>query len=152
MHSPDADSLAASHALARPRDEALDGLEAQITELWGHLNATTCRFLALVAEFDRNEAYARHLLPSTAHWLNWQCGIGMTAAREKVRVARALEHLPEIGAGFASGEFSYSKVRAMTRVATRANESVLVSIARHGTASHVEKLVRKYRWTQQRDA
>ncbi len=152
MEAEHAPTPSATPVLSRAAAAVLDGLEAQITELWGHLNAATCRFLALVAEFDRNEAYARHLLPSTAHWLNWQCGIGMTAAREKVRVARALEHLPEIGAGFASGEFSYSKVRAMTRVATRANESVLVSIARHGTASHVEKLVRKYRWTQQRDA
>jgi hypothetical protein len=43
-------------------------------------------------------------------------------------------------------------VRAITRVATPANESVLAHIARYGTASHVEKLVRKYRWTQRRDA
>ena len=152
MHSETAHSPAPSATVARPPPEALDRLEAEITELWGHLTAATYRFLALVAEFDRGKAYARHLLPSTAHWLNWQCGIGMIAAREKVRVARALEQLPEIRAGFASGEFSYSKVRAMTRVATPANEAVLASVARHGTASHVEKLVRKYRWTQQRDA
>jgi hypothetical protein len=131
---------------------ALDRLEAQITELWGHLNAATYRFLLLVAEFDRSQAYARHGLVSTAQWLNWQCGIGKVAAREKVRVARSLEALPEISAAFASGEFSYSKVRAMTRVATPANESVLVSIGRYGTATHVENLVKKYRWTQQRDA
>jgi hypothetical protein len=134
------------------KHSALDRLEAQITDLWGHLNAATYRFLVLVAEFDRSEAYARHGLVSTAQWLNWQCGIGKVAAREKVRVARALESLPEIGAAFASGEFSYSKVRAMTRVATPANESVLVSIGRHGTATHVENLVKKYRWTQRRDA
>src|SRR5882672_2650727 len=137
---------------SRPTTDALDRLEAEITELWGHLTAATYRFLTLVAEFDRSEAYARHGLPSTAHWLNWQCGIGMTAARTKVRVARALEHLPEVSAGFARGEFSYSKVRAIARVATPANESVLVRVARYGTASHVEKLVRKYAWTQRRDA
>ncbi len=136
----------------RPSTAALERLEAQITELWGHVTAATYRFLTLVAEFDRSEAYVRHGLPSTAHWLNWQCGIGMTAARVKVRVARALEHLPEVSAGFARGEFSYSKVRAIVRVATPANESVLASTARHGTASHVEKLVRKYAWTQRRDA
>ena len=136
----------------RANHTALDRLEAQITELWGHLNAATYRFLLLVAEFDRSEAYARHGLVSTAQWLNWQCGIGKVAAREKVRVARALESLPEISAAFASGEFSYSKVRAMTRVATAANEDVLVSIGRHGTATHVENLVKKYRWTQRRDA
>ena len=131
---------------------AIDHLEAQITELWGHLNAATYRFLLLIAEFDRSDAYARHGLVSTAQWLNWQCGIGKVAAREKVRVARSLEALPEISAAFASGEFSYSKVRAMTRVATAANESVLVSIGRYGTATHVENLVKKYRWTQRRDA
>jgi len=142
----------ASSERPRPTAETLRSLEAQITELWGHLTAATYRFLMLIAEFDRSEGYVRHGLPSTAHWLNWQCGIGMTAARTKVRVARALEHLPEVSAGFARGEFSYSKVRAIARVATPMNESVLASVARYGTASHVEKLVRKYRWTQRRDA
>jgi hypothetical protein len=143
---------AATATLRTTNHAALDRLESQITELWGHLNAATYRFLLLVAEFDRSEAFARHGLVSTAQWLNWQCGIGKVAAREKVRVARALEALPEISAAFASGEFSYSKVRAMTRVATPANEPVLVSIGRYGTATHVENLVKKYRWTQRRDA
>jgi hypothetical protein len=131
---------------------ASEQLEAKITELWGHLNAATYRFLALVAEFDRGKCYERHGLVNTAQWLNWQCGIGTVAAREKVRVARSLESLPEISAVFARGEVSYSKVRAMTRVATPANESVLVSIALHGTATHVEKLARKYRWVERAEA
>jgi hypothetical protein len=134
------------------RWRAFEELEAKITELWGHLNAATYRFLTLVAELDRGQAYERHGLVNTAQWLNWQCGIGPVAAREKVRVARALGQLPEISAAFANGEISCSKVRAMTRVATPANESVLVHIARYGTAAHVEKLVRKYHWTQRRDA
>jgi hypothetical protein len=133
-------------------DDAFERLEAQITELWGHLNAATYKLLVLIAKFDRERAYERHNLVNTAQWLNWQCGIGGVAAREKVRVARALEQLPKISAAFASGEISYSKVRAMTRVATPKNEPVLVNIARYGTASHVEKLVRRYRWTQRRDA
>src|SRR5688572_7859798 len=134
------------------RQQGLEELEAKITELWGYLSAATYRFLMLVAEFDREQAYARHGLANTAQWLNWQCGIRAVAAREKVRVARALEQLPEIADAFAKGEFSYSKVRAMTRVATPANESVLVHVGRNGTAAHVEKLVSKYHWTQQRDA
>jgi hypothetical protein len=134
------------------RYESFDRLEAQITELWGHLNAATYKLLMLIAKFDRDEAFTRHGLVNTAQWLNWQCGIGAVAAREKVRVARALESLPQTSAAFASGEISYSKVRAITRVATPKNESVLVSIARFGTAGHVEKLVRRFRWTQRRDA
>ncbi len=146
--------LAPSPFLPNPHSRhcSLGRLEAEITELWGHMNAATARFLALVAEFDRNKAYERHGLVGTAQWLNWQCGIGPVAAREKVRVARALEALPQIAASFASGEISYSKVRAMTRVATPANEDVLLNVALHGTAAHVEKLVRKYAWTQRRDA
>jgi hypothetical protein len=136
----------------RRKWRSFEELEAKITELWGHLNAATYRFLMLVGEFDREKAYERHGLANTAQWLNWQCGIGAVAAREKVRVARALEQLPEISDALSNGEISYSKVRAMTRVATPANESVLVHIARCGTAAHVEKLVRKYHWTLRRDA
>ena len=134
------------------QQHAFEQLEGEITELWGHINAATFRFLSLVAEYDRTKGYERHGLMNTAQWLNWQCGIGTVAAREKVRVARALESLPQISAVFARGEVSYSKVRAMTRVATRSNESVLVSVALHGTAAHVEKLVRKYRWLEHAEA
>jgi hypothetical protein len=69
----------------------------------------------------------------------------MNAAREKVRVAKALSDLPKMEARLASGELSYSKVRAMTRIATTENEDALLNVARHGTAHHVEKLVAKYR-------
>jgi hypothetical protein len=69
----------------------------------------------------------------------------MNAAREKVRVAHALAELPRISEAFSKGELSYSKVRAMTRVANAHNEDYLLTIARHGTACHLEKLVSQYR-------
>ncbi len=80
--------------------------------------------------------------------LNWKCGIGMNAAREKVRIANALADLPNTSATFARGEISYSKVRAMTRVATPENEDYLLMIAKHGTGHHMETLVRMYRRTK----
>jgi len=43
------------------------------------------------------------------------------------------------------GEVSYSKVRALTRIACEGTEEVLLMIALHGTAHHVEKVVRLYR-------
>ncbi len=124
-------------------------LAAAITELAGHVNAATRRWLALIAEFDRRKGWSDSVTQSCAHWLNWQCGIDLGAAREKVRVAHALEQLPLIGAAMARGELSYSKVRALTRVATPATEQYLLSIALHGTASHVEQLVRQYRRVQE---
>ncbi|HKZ74801.1 MAG TPA: DUF222 domain-containing protein [Steroidobacteraceae bacterium] len=120
-------------------------LEAQITELAGHLNAANYRLLSLIAEFDRRNGWSDWATQSCAHWLNYKCGIDLGAARERVRVAHALEKLPQISAAMARGELSYSKVRAMTRIACSENEAYLLSIALHGTASHVENLVRHYR-------
>jgi hypothetical protein len=120
-------------------------LENQITELAAHIHAATFQLLELIREYDDTHGWAGPGMNSCAHWLNWKCGISLGAAREKVRVAHALVFLPKISETFRLGEVSYSKVRAMTRVATELNEGYLLQIARHGTASHVERLVRQYR-------
>ena len=120
-------------------------LAAEITELAGHLNAANRRWLSLIAEFDRRKGWSDSMTQSCAHWLNWQCGIALGAAREKVRVAHALEQLPQLSASMQRGELSYSKVRELTRVATPATEAELLMVGLHGTASHVAKLVRQYR-------
>ena len=140
--SPDADVRMAERLR---EDAALDVLEAEITQLWGNINAATARFLELIAEFDRKEGWAQHGMASCAQWLNWQCGIGAVAAREKVRTARALESLPNISEAFGEGRLSYSKVRALTRVATVETEETLLHIALNGTAAHVERTVRGFR-------
>ena len=127
-----------------------DALAAEITTLAGHLNAAQYRFLKLLDEFDREQGWAGPGVRSLAHWLSWKCGIGELVAREKVRVARALRELPMIDASFERGEISYSKVRAMTRAATPENEAQLLNIARHGTAEHMERLVRVYRRCRKR--
>jgi hypothetical protein len=127
----------------------LAALEAQITELAGQLNAAEYRWLLLIAEFDRLEGWSDGRLRSCAHWLNFKCGLNLGAAREKVRVAHALAGLPKIAAAMARGELSYSKVRAVSRVACAATEETFLMIALHGTAHHVEQLVRGYRQAQQ---
>ena len=127
----------------------LAALEAQITELAGQLNAAQYRWLLLIAEFDRLEGWSDGRLRSCAHWLNFKCGLNLGAAREKVRVAHALAGLPKIAAAMARGELSYSKVRAVSRVACEATEETFLMIALHGTAHHVEQLVRGYRQAQQ---
>ena len=126
-------------------EETNEQLENQITTLAGQINAATYRFLKLIAEFDRRQAWSGYGIRSCAHWLNWKCGIAMAAAREKVRTARALEGLPAINEAFQKGSLSFSKVRAMTRVATEENEDYLLNIAEYGTAQHMEVLVKAYR-------
>ena len=145
---PDADVRIAARFREHGALDALDALEAQITRLWGNINAATAQFLALLTEFDRKEGWAQHGMASCAHWLSWQCGIGPVAAREKMRTARALESLPKIAEAFGEGRLSYSKVRALTRVATAATEATLLHIALNGTAEHVERTVRGFRRVQ----
>ena len=123
-----------------------DALADEITLLAGQINAANHHLLKLIARFDEQRGWCGGgTVRSCAHWLNWRCGIALGAAREKVRVARSLEQLPLIDAAFAKGEVSYSKVRAMTRTATPENEDYLLMIARYGTATHVEQVVRKYK-------
>jgi hypothetical protein len=108
--------------------------------------------LTLIREFDERHGWSGAGMKSCAHWLNWKCGIDMGAAREKVRVAHALDTLPQISSALRAGRVSFSKVRAMTRVATPQNEDYLLMIAGHGTAAHVERLVRNYRKVKRSEA
>jgi hypothetical protein len=127
------------------RHLARERLEDRITELAAHIAAATCELLVLIGRYDAEKGWVQHGMASCAHWLQWRCGTNPGAAREKVRVARALPGLPQISEAFREGRVSYSKVRAMTRVATPENESCLLNIARYGTAAQLEQVVRNYR-------
>jgi hypothetical protein len=119
-------------------------LADEIAELAAHLHAATYRLLMLLREYDAREAWGWGFR-SCAHWLSRRTGIAPGAAREKVRVARALGSLPRISAAMERGGLSYSKARALTRVATADNESSLLEFAQAATASQVERLVRAWR-------
>jgi Domain of unknown function (DUF222) len=77
--------------------------------------------------------------------LSWRCSISPATAREQVRVASRLVELPLLRKAFESGELSYSKVRAVSRIATDATEADLVAIARHATAADLDVMCRSYR-------
>jgi hypothetical protein len=136
--------------IAAPESIAeLDRLGDEIAELSAHLDAATARLLELIREFDARQGWSSGFR-SCAHWLSWRVGLDMGAARERVRVARALENLPRIAGAFAAGEVSFSKVRALTRVATPETEERLLAVARAGTAAHVERIVQGWRRVDRR--
>ena len=129
----------------RPRAlEDVERLGESIAELAARIQAATYQLLVLIREFDERAGWNGGFR-SCAHWLNWRTGLDLGAAREKVRVARALAELPRLSAAMQRGDLSYSKVRALTRVATPANESELLDFARCATAAQVERLVRAWR-------
>ncbi|MCF6746219.1 DUF222 domain-containing protein [Blastococcus sp. KM273128] len=123
----------------------LEQLALAITSGAVRLAAATATWLRLVAEFDERGGWHGVGILSCAHWLAWQCGMGPGAAREHVRVARALRGLPRIEAVFAAGRLSYSKVRALTRVAEPDSEAALLEFAFAATASQTERFCREWR-------
>ncbi len=131
------------HTHFEPSDS--EKLGDEITELCGYIYAATYHLLELIREFDEKQYWAELGFHSCAHWLNFKCGFGMNSARERLRVAHALSGLPKISEKFSAGAISYSKVRAITRVADESNEDYLLMVATHGTAHHVERLVSQYR-------
>ena len=126
-------------------DPALRRLGDEIAELAAHLDAASARLLDLIRRFDAEGGWNTGFR-SCAEWLSWRTGLDLGAAREKVRVARALGNLPRLARALARGELSYAIIRALTRVATPETEERLLKVGRAGTAEHVERIVRGWRW------
>ncbi|GAC1322265.1 MAG: HNH endonuclease signature motif containing protein [Mycobacteriales bacterium] len=117
----------------------------ELTTWAGRVAAAEAHLLRLVDELDRREAWAGAGLLSCGHWLSWRLGMGLKAAHERVRVARALRALPQITSAFGRGELSWTQVRAITRVAGPADEASYLECARHCTGAQIEKLARGVR-------
>lgn len=126
-----------SSAQALPRKR----LEERIIQLSSQIAGATCELLLLIGEFDAVDGWGAWGMASTSAWLSWQCGVGRTAAREQVRVAKALREFPSIVSAFREGRLSYSKVRAITRIATTDTVDLLVDWAQHATAAQLERIV-----------
>jgi hypothetical protein len=139
-------------ALVPATPEPLDQLGDRICAGAVRLAAATAAWLRLVAEFDEREGWAGVGITSCSHWLAWRCSLTPGTARQHVRVARALRRFPLVEAAFVGGQLSYSKVRAITRVAEPGTEAELVEFARHATASQVERTVRAWRRADDVDA
>ena len=137
-------------------ERELTGVEVQqltdrIADLAAHIDAATHALLRDIRLLDESGAWDTLGALSCADYLSWRIGMGPGTAREKVRVARALGTLPLVDAALAEGRLSYSKVRAITRVATAENEELLVDMAMASTAAQLEKVCRFYRQTAPRE-
>jgi hypothetical protein len=123
----------------------LEHLEASICQGAANLTAAEHTWLLQVAEFDRRRGWEVWGCHSCAFWLCWQVGLDNRTANEKVRVANALVRFPLICEAMRTGQLSYSKVRAITRIAKPETELGLVQMATAGTTNHVERIVSAYR-------
>src|SRR4026208_2185208 len=102
-------------------EKELEQLGERIAEQAAHLDAATHRRLADLRAFDTRGGWHVQGAMSCAHWLSWRVGWDLVTARERVRVARKLATFSVIDDALRRGEISYSKVRALVRVATAEN-------------------------------
>src|SRR5688572_24110777 len=129
-------------------NNSIDELDAAICRLASRIHAETYQMLVLVREFDDRMGWAKWGYSNCAEWLSWRCGLSWSAAREKVRTAQALRELPEISLAFREGRLSYTKVRALTRVAAVHGEGALLRYALDASAPAVEERCRQIRNVQ----
>jgi hypothetical protein len=120
-------------------------LEHLICQGAADLTAAERDWMLAIAEFDRREAYLSWAAPTCATWLSQYAGVDIRAARERVRVARALVVHPVLSAAMASGELSYSKVRALTRIADAGTMVAWIDLAVSSTTNQLERLISAYR-------
>ncbi len=125
--------------------QPLEQLESSLVQSLREVTQAEHRSLVLLREFDLRRGWEAYGNNDCAEWLNWRCGISRTTAQEKVRVARALWLLPQVDEAFRRGDLSYSKVRALTRVATDLNETELLSYALGASAAQCEDYCRRLR-------
>src|SRR5262245_7583514 len=141
-------SVAMSGALADYTStdlRSIDELDAAIGRFVRQMNSDCYQMLVLAREFDDRFGWQKWSFKSCAEWLAWRSEISLSAAREKVRTAHALRGVPAIAAAFAEGRLSYSKVRALTRVAQMHDEDLLLAYALSTTAENVEERCRQIR-------
>ena len=119
-------------------------LRRAVRDMAAHLNFADWRFVKLIAAMDRTRGWREGGYCSLGNWLDHRCGLGPCASRERIRIGRALERLPRIDAAFREGVISYSKVRAITRVATPETDAMLLAIAGGSSAARLESLVRTH--------
>jgi len=122
--------------------------EEELATLSAHLDAATYRQLVLIRLLDECGRWVAAGATSCAAWLSYRIGLDIGAARERIRVAHALRELPSISEAMRLGTISFSKVRAITRVATPAIEERLLEYASYTTAAQLERLCRGVRQAQ----
>lgn len=128
--------------------DTFENLTDEIIAVCGHIHGREFRLIELIRRLEALKPWnpgSKHGMPDCAHWLNVHCGMDLVTAREKVRIARALDDLPLIHAAFGSGDLSYSKVRAITRIAEWNTEAELIELAKNTTAEHMAQTVRARR-------
>jgi hypothetical protein len=100
------------------------------------------RFIRFGAELAKREGWRAEGATSLENWMVERCGLSLASARSLAHVGERLLGLPQLAAGFASGELTFDKVRAVADVATPANDGHMAEQARECTVRQLHDVAR----------
>jgi len=123
-----------------------------IAQLGSAMGAIHRQVLALVALADERGDWREDGAGSMANWLSARLGLRSGNADEWVRVAHALESLPECARAYAEGRLAWDQVRPLTEFATPERDAEQASDACGSSASLLEALARRARRVSRAEA
>ena len=123
---------------ARPRWQQIDRHLRRIARTRAALDAEELRWLRAAI---KDEIWRRLGMVSLHEYLEDRLGYTPRIAQERVRVAKALDELPELTEALASGELPFTAIRELTRIATRHTEHEWLEEARGKNVRQIEELV-----------
>ena len=113
----------------RDAEEPAPSLRAKVVAAGARWLAGQRQLVRLVAELQSSGEWVVDGSATCAHWVAGALDIEVSTVREWLRIGRKLGRLPIIDAAFDDGRLSYSKVRALTRIATPKHEVELCALA-----------------------
>ncbi len=124
---------------AAPASVPSGNLRREVVEVGRLCSLNQRRLVHLVADLDRSREWLFDGSATCAHWVARALDIEVCTAREWLRIGTKLQRLAIIDEAFAAGRISYSKVRALTRVADADNEQVLCDLAERTRAGDLAR-------------
>ena len=115
------------------------GLGEKVVEAGLRCGRWQYRLVHLAADFDDSGGWALDGSVTCAHWIAGRLDVEVCTAREWVRTGHKLRELPQIDGAFGDGRLSFSKVRALTRVATADFDGELLELAMRTPAGRLAR-------------
>ena len=108
--------------------------------------------LVLLADLDDSRVWEPNGYASMNQWLVDQHGVSQATAAQWLRVGHALRDLPELHKKFRSGELSWDKAKAATRLAANSTDTAVADLATSSSATELAREAHRIRREEFGDA
>lgn len=137
------------HPEAAAKEAALDGVEGELSELVGLLNATHGRIVEIVGSALDQDLWQGWGIHSPAHWLAWKTGMSPLRARQVVKLAERRKELPEATGALVAGALSVDQAAEIARYVPAEFDASVTALARLTTVAQLRRTLPRYAFEEQ---